>query len=103
MTSAPPAISLRKLTRKFGDLTAVDGLTFDVAPGELFGLVGPDGAGKTTTLRMLAGVMKPTSGDATIGGGSVAEDPEGVKHHIAYMSQRFGLYAALTGRAENEF
>jgi ABC-2 type transport system ATP-binding protein len=97
------AISLRGLTRRFGDLTAVDDLTFDVAPGELFGLVGPDGAGKTTTLRMLAGVLRPTAGDAVVGGVSVTGDPEGVKHRIAYMSQRFGLYADLTVRENIEF
>jgi ABC-2 type transport system ATP-binding protein len=98
-----PAISIQDLTRKFGDLTAVDQLTLDVAPGELFGLVGPDGAGKTTTLRMLAGVLRPTSGDALVGGVSVAKDPEGVKHRIAYMSQRFGLYTDLTVRENIDF
>jgi len=98
-----PAISLRALTRRFGDVAAVDGLTFDVAPGELFGLVGPDGAGKTTTLRMLAGVLRPSSGDALMGGVSVARDPEGVKHRIAYMSQRFGLYTDLTVRENIDF
>jgi len=99
----PAAISMRGLTRTFGALTAVDGLTFDVSPGELFGLVGPDGAGKTTTLRMLAGVLRPTAGDALVRGVSVARDPEGVKHHIAYMSQRFGLYADLTVRENIDF
>ena len=98
-----PAISLRGLTRRFGDLTAVDGLTFEVAPGELFGLVGPDGAGKTTTIRMLAGVLRPTAGDALVGGLSVAGDPEAVKHRIAYMSQRFGLYTDLTVRENIDF
>jgi ABC-2 type transport system ATP-binding protein len=98
-----PAISLRALTRRFGDVAAVDGLTFDVARGELFGLVGPDGAGKTTTLRMLAGVLRPSSGDALMGGVSVARDPEGVKHRIAYMSQRFGLYTDLTVRENIDF
>src|SRR5512135_30429 len=97
------AISLRGLTRRFGDLTAVEGLTFDVAPGELFGLVGPDGAGKTTALRMLAGVLRPSAGDALVGGVSIATDPEGVKHRIAYMSQRFGLYADLTVRENIDF
>ena len=97
------AISLNQLTRKFGTLTAVDALSFAVAQGELFGLVGPDGAGKTTTLRMLAGVLRPTSGDALVGGVSVAQDPEGVKHRIAYMSQRFGLYTDLTVRENINF
>jgi len=89
-------ISFDGLTRRFGDLAAVDGLDFEVARGELFGLVGPDGAGKTTTLRMLAGVLAPSDGDAAIDGISVAREPERVKHRIAYMSQRFGLYTDLT-------
>jgi ABC-2 type transport system ATP-binding protein len=84
------------LTRSFGGVTALDKLAFEVGRGELFGVVGPDGAGKTTLLRILAGVMRPTSGDAIVGGVSVARDPERVKHSIAYMSQRFGLYADLT-------
>jgi ABC-2 type transport system ATP-binding protein len=89
-------VRVERLTRRFGDLTAVDGLSFDVGRGELFGLVGPDGAGKTTTLRMLAGVLRPTEGDAIVNGTSVARDPERVKHDLAYMSQRFGLYGDLT-------
>ena len=97
------AISLRGLTRKFGNVTAVDGLSFEVSPGELFGLVGPDGAGKTTTLRMLSGVLRPSGGDAFVGGVSVVRDPEGVKHRIAYMSQRFGLYADLSVRENIDF
>jgi len=91
-----PAAVLQGLTRRFGAEPAVDHLTFSVGQGELFGLVGPDGAGKTTTLRMLAGVLKPTDGDALVFGTSVARDPERVKHDLAYMSQRFGLYADLT-------
>ncbi len=90
------AIEIRGLTRRFGDVTAVAELTLDVPQGTLFGLVGPDGAGKTTTLRMLAGVLRPTAGDALLGGASIAHDPEAVKNRIAYMSQRFGLYADLT-------
>jgi ABC-2 type transport system ATP-binding protein len=94
--TSPDAISVRGFTRRFGDLTAVDRLDFSVRRGELFGLVGPDGAGKTTTLRMLAGVLRPTAGDAVLEGVSVVRSPEGVKQEIAYMSQRFGLYADLT-------
>lgn len=95
--------SLRGLTRSFGAETAVDALTFDVERGELFGLVGPDGAGKTTTLRMLAGVLRPTRGEAWIAGVEVGADPEGVKPHIAYMAQRFGLYEDLTVRENLDF
>jgi len=96
MSEDRSAIRVEGLSRRFGGILAVDALSFEVAEGQLFGLVGPDGAGKTTTLRMLAGVMPPSSGDAVIAGVSVADDPEGVKHDIAYMSQRFGLYADLT-------
>lgn len=92
------AVSTQRLTRRFGTTTAVDALTLDVARGELLGVVGPDGAGKTTLLRMLAGVLPPTEGDARLFGHSVARDPESVKTHIAYMSQRFGLYEDLTVR-----
>ena len=98
-----PAVSVTGLTRHFGDVCAVDGLHFDIGQGELFGVVGPDGAGKTTTLRMLAGVLPPSSGDAKISGVSVAQDPEAVKRHIAYMSQRFGLYTDLTVRENIDF
>ncbi len=94
--SPPPAVAVRALTRRFGSLAAVDRLSFEVAAGELFGLVGPDGAGKTTTLRMLAGVLPPSEGDALVHGISVARDPEAMKHRVAYMPQRFGLYADLT-------
>jgi len=90
------AAELNGLTRTFGDITAVGGLTFDVGEGELFGIVGPDGSGKTTTLRMLAGVLRPTAGEVHVAGVDVRADPEAVKHHIAYMAQRFGLYEDLT-------
>ena len=71
-------------------------MSFDVYPGEIFGLVGPDGAGKTTTLRMLAGVMPPDHGSATVAGFDVVHDPESAKHDLSYMPQRFGLYEDLT-------
>lgn len=96
LQSAGAVVSVEGLTRRFGALTAVDDLTFDVSPGELFGIVGPDGAGKTTTLRMLAAVLPPSAGDAVIDGVSVTRDPEGVKPLTAYMAQRFGLYEDLT-------
>src|SRR6185503_1670008 len=97
------AVSVVGLTRTFGDLKALDALSFEVGSGELFGIVGPDGSGKTTTLRILAGVLRPTSGDATVAGTSVVGDPECVKHRIAYMSQRFGLYGDLTIRENIDF
>jgi ABC-2 type transport system ATP-binding protein len=90
------AIAAHELTMEFPGVVAVDNLSFDVGNGEIFGLVGPDGAGKTTTIRMLAGVLTPSSGSADVAGLDVARDPEGVKHHVSYMSQRFGLYEDLT-------
>ena len=91
-----PVIAVSALSRRFGDVQAVDRLSFEVHPGEIFGLVGPDGAGKTTTLRMLAGVLTADSGVAMIAGRDAVRDPEGVKRHLSYMSQRFGLYEDLT-------
>jgi len=96
MPDAGPSVAVEGLTKRFAATTAVDGLAFTVAPGELFGLVGPDGAGKTTTMRMLAGVMAPDGGSALVAGCDVVRDPEGVKHRISYMPQRFGLYEDLT-------
>jgi ABC-2 type transport system ATP-binding protein len=90
------AIIVQGLTKSFPGVRAVDHLSFDVRPGEIFGLVGPDGAGKTTTLRMLAGVMPPDEGSATVAGADVVRDPEDAKHHLSYMPQRFGLYEDLT-------
>ncbi len=90
------AIKLIHLTRSFGAVRAVEDLNFTVAPGEIFGLVGPDGAGKTTTMRLLTGVMEPTGGDAWVMGKHVVEESEAVKDDIGYMSQRFGLYPDLT-------
>src|SRR5260221_11508847 len=90
------AITVSDLTRRFGAFTAVDRLTFDVAEGEIFGFLGANGAGKSTTIRMLCGLLKPSSGSAVIGGIDVGRDPEGVKRRIGYMSQRFSLYEQLT-------
>src|SRR5512138_3177129 len=90
------AIKTENLTKCFGDLTAVDRLTLTVAPGELFGLVGSDGAGKTTTLRMLAGIMDPTDGEALVFGRHSSREAEAIREDIGYMSQRFGLYPDLT-------
>ncbi len=90
------AVETEELTRVFGDLVAVDRLTFAVRRPEILGLVGPDGAGKTTTLRMLAGVLPPTSGRARVLGFVLPGQAERVKAHIGYMPQRFSLYADLT-------
>ena len=89
------AIRTEKLTKTFNDLTAVDGLTLSVSEGEIFGLVGPDGAGKTTTMRLLTSILEPTSGEAWVAGYPIVEE-EAVKEAIGYMSQRFGLYPDLT-------
>jgi ABC-2 type transport system ATP-binding protein len=90
------AIRTEALTKSFGTVTAVDRLSIDVAEGEIFGLVGPDGAGKTTTMRLLTAIMDPTSGDAWVAGHHVVREAEAIKENIGYMSQRFGLYPDLT-------
>ena len=90
------AITVTDLTRRFGAFVAVDHLTFEVRQGEIFGFLGSNGAGKSTTIRMLCGLLKPTSGTATVGGADMSRDPEGVKRRIGYMSQRFSLYEQLT-------
>jgi ABC-2 type transport system ATP-binding protein len=90
------AIEVRDLSRRFGEFVAVDRVTFDVREGEIFGFLGSNGAGKSTTIRMLIGLLHPTSGSARVGGIDVSRDPEGVKRRIGYMSQRFSLYELLT-------
>ena len=91
-----PAVIAASLVKRFDKVTAVDRLSFEVYPGEIFGLVGPDGAGKTTTMRMLAGVMSPDAGSARVAGFDIVQNSEAVKNHISYMPQRFGLYEDLT-------
>ncbi len=90
------AIRAEALTKSFGAITAVEGLTLAVEEGEIFGLVGPDGAGKTTTMRLLTAIMDPTSGDAWVAGRHIVREAEVIKDDIGYMSQRFGLYPDLT-------
>jgi ABC-2 type transport system ATP-binding protein len=90
------AITVNGLTRRFGDFTAVDRLSFEVRAGEIFGFLGANGAGKSTTIRMLCGLLAPTDGTAVVGGIDVGRDPEQVKRRIGYMSQRFSLYRDLT-------
>jgi ABC-2 type transport system ATP-binding protein len=90
------AIEVRSLTRKFGSFVAVNDVSFDVRAGEIFGFLGSNGAGKSTTIRMLCGLLRPTSGTALVGGIDVNRDPEAVKGRIGYMSQRFSLYEKLT-------
>lgn len=90
------AIRTENLTRRFGDVLAVDRLTLSVAEGELFGLVGPDGAGKTTTMRLLTAILDPTAGDAWVAGYHSVREADAIKDSIGYMSQRFGLYPDLT-------
>jgi len=90
------SIEVKSLTKKFGGFTAVDGVSFDVGRGAIFGFLGANGAGKSTTIRMLCGLLDPTAGTATVGGFDVGREPERVKRVIGYMSQRFSLYEDLT-------
>ena len=91
-----PAIQTNRLTKRFGKLTAVDELTLAVDEGEIFGLVGPDGAGKTTIMRLLTAIMVPDGGEAWVAGRHTVREAERIKENIGYMSQRFGLYPDLT-------
>jgi ABC-2 type transport system ATP-binding protein len=96
MSSDAPIIVVDGLTKRFQELTAVDHLSLSINRGEIFGFVGPDGAGKTATMRMLAGVMRPDDGNLMIDGVDALADPEEAKQHVSYMPQRFGLYEDLT-------
>ncbi len=93
-----PAIRTERLTKRFGPFTAVRGITFSVSRGEIFGFLGANGAGKTTAMRMLCGLSRPTSGRGWVAGYDIDREPEQVKRHIGYMSQRFSLYGDLTVR-----
>jgi len=98
-----PIVRAIDLRREFGKLVAVDRLNLEIAPGEIFGLVGPDGAGKTTTLRLLCGLLDPTAGEAWVAGNNVARELNAVKDQIGYMAQRFGLYSDLTVQENMDF
>jgi len=105
MTQAPndePAIRVHDLTRRFGGFTAVRAISFDVARGEVFGFLGANGAGKTTAIKMLTGLLLPTSGEARVAGYDVYRETDSIRRHIGYMSQRFSLYEDLTVRENIE-
>jgi ABC-2 type transport system ATP-binding protein len=94
--SSETAVSTHRLRKTFGSLVAVESLELEIRRGEVFGLLGPNGSGKTTTIRMLTGLMQPTSGDASVVGFDVRRESESIRHNIGYMSQKFGLYDDLT-------
>jgi ABC-2 type transport system ATP-binding protein len=98
-----PIIEARGLTRRFGNLTAVDHLDLAIPPGEIFGLVGPDGAGKTTTLRMLCSLLDPSEGSARVAGHDIVRESQSVKDRIGYMAQKFGLYMDLSVQENMDF
>ncbi len=97
------AVTIDHLTRKFGDFTAVDQISLTVDRGEIFGFLGANGAGKTTAIRMLCGLLLPTSGNGTVNGFDIYRENEKIKRTIGYMSQKFSLYADLTGRENLDF
>ncbi|MBI4878892.1 MAG: ABC transporter ATP-binding protein, partial [Planctomycetes bacterium] len=101
--TTPPVIEARRLTRRFGERTVVDGVSFQVQRGAIFGLLGPNGSGKSTIIRMLCGVLQPSAGEASVLGLDAAREAELIKPRIGYMSQRFSLYADLSVRENLEF
>ena len=92
----PDVVEVRDLVKRFGKVLAVDHVSFSIHPGEIFGILGPNGSGKTTTIRMLCGLILPTQGTAIVAGADVSREPERVKSRIGYMSQAFGLYRDLS-------
>jgi ABC-2 type transport system ATP-binding protein len=98
-----PAIEVRDLTKRFGRFTAVDRVSFQVARGQVFGFLGPNGSGKSTTIRMLCGILSPSAGHGRVAGFDIAREPEQVRQHIGYMSQRFSLYEELTVQENLDF
>jgi ABC-2 type transport system ATP-binding protein len=96
-------IAVQSLSRRFGAITAVEDVSFEIQNGEIFGILGPNGSGKTTTIRMLCGLLRPTSGTARVADVDVVENPDGVKARIGYMSQKFGLYRDLTAEENLRF
>src|SRR2546425_8470059 len=103
MPADSTVIDIRHLTRKFGDLVAVNNVSFSVARGAIYGLLGPNGRGKSTIIRMLCGVLAPSSGDASVMGYDVLTDSEIIKRKIGYMSQKFSLYTDLSVRENIDF
>jgi ABC-2 type transport system ATP-binding protein len=101
--SSRESVSIRNLTKRFGDFVAVDHVSLDVARGEIFGFLGPNGAGKSTTIRILCGLLSPTEGSATVAGFDVTTQPESVKQSIGYMSQKFSLYDDLSAEENIDF
>jgi ABC-2 type transport system ATP-binding protein len=91
-----PVVACRDLVKRFGDFTAVYRVSFEIAAGEVVGLLGPNGSGKTTTIRMLLGLLQPTNGDADVLGFDIRRDPEAIRERVGYVSQRFALYSDLT-------
>ncbi len=97
------AVTIKELSRRFGDFVAVDRVSLEVARGEIFGFLGPNGAGKSTTIRMLCGLLEPTSGTGTVAGFDIKSQPEAIKQNIGYMSQKFSLYEDLTVEENIDF